>query len=229
MRRRKTGQSVDTLQASYAERSGEGWFELRHNKERWQKIQAILKPLDADIESLSGELFKIVFKFEGFPFWKYSPTPREVAGEIQETVTMMETLLAKLDYGPLHYNYIDPLAYRDQVWPEQLFPPLKTLSAVLPALALLRDELQPRIDKLMAMGAGGSRNASKVHREYWTALTQLWWKATAHKADQRRQKHLVEFLIACSEPLFSEETTETAIKAFVVESWPSLQSVIPKA
>jgi hypothetical protein len=214
------------LRAAIAERNysaGPPSYQLCHKEERLRKIQVTLQGFGVDVESLIGELESIAFKFEGFPYWKYLITPREMAAEIQVTVTMINTLRERLDQRPFNYvDYIDPAELRD-AWPKLLFPVLDTLPAQT-TLTALRDELQRRIDKLMTM-KGGVSNASKVHREYWTALTRLWCKATAHKADQRRQKHLIKFLIACSEPLFPRQTTDSKVTAFVVDVWPSLQTV----
>jgi hypothetical protein len=197
--------------------AGAAAFELCHSEKRLKKIQDSLSPFAMDVESLMGEIEMIAMRFDGPPFWKFAPTPRDAAGDIRETVTKIEALLERLDRHP--HNYGDVPVDIDAPRLGLAFPPLKTLPGAMSALALLRDELKPRIDKLMAMNRAG-RNASQPHRKYWRALTQLWWEATAHKADRRQHKHLVEFLIACSEPLFPKATKTSAVSAFVEETWP---------
>jgi hypothetical protein len=216
MRRRSTGNRADTAWDAHRER-GSTWLDLSYDEPRLRKIQDSLTPLGVDAGSLVGELQGIVLKFSGVPYWKFAPTPREVAGDMRETIAMIEALLERLDRRA-GLNYLDPPTF------DLLFPPLATLGAAEAALTALRAELQPRLDELTARtrgrGSGPSRNAISVHAEYWRELTQLWGEVTAHAASRRQHKHLHEFLYACSEPLFPKETTAKALTAFVDRHFP---------
>ncbi len=123
------------------------------------------------------EVAAIAMKFDGFPYWKYFPTPDAVARDIRKTVTTIEDLLAELDKTLC--NYMDPATEG------LIFPPLATLAAAQAALTALRAELRPRLDALTAMGSRSSRNAVKAHIEYWNELTRLWLKHVPNAAGRR--------------------------------------------
>jgi hypothetical protein len=74
-------------------------------------------------------------------------------------------------------------------------------------------EWQQRLNEFTAMpGSRGSGNARKQHIKYWTALRRLW-QATAR--DATKQKPLLAFLLACSEPLFPTATNNKTLIAFI--------------
>ena len=207
MRRRETAKRADAARANRSDLDLIGWFELCHDKKRLKKIQDSLAPLGVEAEPFLGELSLIALKFSGVPYWKWFPTPHEAARDMRKTAAMIEDLVARLD-APC--NHIDPATG----WP--MFPPLATQSAAQAALIALRADLQPRLDKLTAMGSGSRRNAVKVHIECLTALTRLWLAKVPNAASRpHRRKHLLRFLHACLEPLFPKDATTKKLTAFI--------------
>jgi hypothetical protein len=88
------------------------------------------------------------------------------------------------------------------------------------AHGVLHDELTDliarlrwRIDQLTERdpSSRSSANARKPHREFWTELTRLWLALTA---DRPRREYLLEFLFACSSPIFPAETINSALTSF---------------
>src|SRR5262249_18297480 len=94
-----------------------------------------------------------------------------------------------------------------------------------------------RLKKLNAEGSSSSKNARKVHIEYWGKLMLLWQTIIRNRTSQlpRRQRNeaLSQFLLACSEPAFPEEmqrsspsssrppTTKSRIASFLKKTPPN--------
>lgn len=197
MRRRSTVNRADTAWADRSEHSElDGWFELCHDPIRRQKIQASLTPLHVEADqSLFDEISDIALKISWRRYWKDKPTPHEAARDTLKTIAAIDALLARFDAS--HHNHIDPTT-EWFMFPTSL---LATEDAARAALTAMRAELQRRADILMAMD--GNQNAAKLHRQYWTALTELWLAK-------------VPDATACSEPMFPEQTPEWMDKMITV-------------
>jgi hypothetical protein len=69
-------------------------------------------------------------------------------------------------------------------------------------------------NELAAMGTSRGKGNRKLHVRFWHALTRIW-RDNAGNGKWDASNHLAEFLIACSQPFFPEESTDTAISAYV--------------
>jgi hypothetical protein len=132
----------------------------------------------------------------------------EAARDIWETIAAIDAVLARFDET---HNYIDPVVG----WP--VFPPtLATERTAREALTAMRDEVQRRADKLTAMDNNGNRNAVRVHSAYWGELAELWLAKVPDATSRPSwRKHLHRFLLACSEPMFPQQTEDKTLTAFV--------------
>jgi hypothetical protein len=91
---------------------------------------------------------------------------------------------------------------------------------IRPALRELIEKLQARLDDCKAerkkISRRSSENRSKVHREFWRELAQLW---EGIGATPPRHKHVLlqNFLRACSAPTFRTATMKGELAAFTKE------------
>jgi hypothetical protein len=81
-------------------------------------------------------------------------------------------------------------------------------------LEMFIKELERCRDKLVAMGGRQGKNNSTAHNMFWEKLMRVWY-AEVGKGIVRPQKQPANFLLACSEPYFPEETTPKAVDTFV--------------
>jgi hypothetical protein len=122
-----------------------------------------------------------------------SLTPWQEATEIRKELNKLEPARAALDSRLL------------------LFIP-ETADA-REALTVVIARAKRHVDRLTAKGSQSSFSARKAHIEYWGKLVLLWQAITADQNLQRK-RGLNSFLIACSKPVFPEETSKSNINNF---------------
>jgi len=75
-----------------------------------------------------------------------------------------------------------------------------------------------KLKRLNAEGSSSSKNAGKVHIEYWDILVFLWRtiirNGTSQLGRRQRKEALCQFLLACSEPAFPEEMQRSSPSSF---------------
>jgi hypothetical protein len=129
--------------------------------------------------------------------------PWQAAKTFSDTIELCNGLLVRLD-DPWNYNRVDSGSH------DLRFPHLSIVAGRARAgLKALAAELERCRATLMA--TSGRIGARDVHIRFWTELRQVW-RANVRKGTNKR---LAKFVIACSEPFFPEETTDTAVSAFI--------------
>jgi len=76
-------------------------------------------------------------------------------------------------------------------------------------------ELERCRDELAAMGSSRGKQNRMLHRLFWDALERIWLDNVGAGVKWYASNQFADFLIACSKPFFREETTDTAITAFI--------------
>jgi hypothetical protein len=72
--------------------------------------------------------------------------------------------------------------------------------------------------RLAGMGSSRSKNAGKLHREFWNTLLRVWL-ALPMASHRRTHDSLRTFLHACSMPIFPTDTTAGALIAFTKDQY----------
>jgi hypothetical protein len=65
------------------------------------------------------------------------------------------------------------------------------------------------------MGTSRGKPNRKLHVRFWDVLWRIWLDNVGDDVPWTASNHFARFLIACSQPFFPEETTDTAITAFI--------------
>jgi hypothetical protein len=188
----------------------------------WQKITASLNAVGVDADKVLVEwlgkeplplrdvLPVIAFNCDltSHLLEALEPTPKRLIAKQGHTIEICNDLIAWLG-DPSNYSRIDP----DTHWPLQ-FPHLAALTAqALQDLEALVAELKRCRNELTAMGVSLGKPISTAHKQFWKELMRVW-DGSVSKDVIWSNEHLTDFLIACSEPLFPEETTFGTISAF---------------
>jgi hypothetical protein len=207
---------------------------------QWLAIEASLRAVDIDVDALSvGEPFRAGEQWWRVDHpntlrkrdlrdalqemsWYYSvldsvgPGLRRRAAQelprLAKALEILEPALALLvgSQGSYHHPG-DDLA-------------LAALGPILPALRGLVEKLQVRLDELKAERKNAAQrnreNRSKLHREFWLELAQLW-KGIGANPPRHKHIHLQNFLRACSAPTFKIATKKGELAAFTKEFFAS--------
>lgn len=189
----------------------------------WQKITASFNAVGVDADTVLVEFWSgkeplplrdvlpmIAFNCDltSHLLEALEPTPKQLIAKQGRTVEICNDLIAWLD-NPSNYSRVDP----DTHWPLQ-FPHLATLTTrTLRDLEALVAELERCRNELTAMGICQGKPINTAHKQFWKELLRVW-DGSISKDVIWSNKHLTNFLIACSEPLFPEETTFDEINAF---------------
>jgi hypothetical protein len=205
-----------------------------HTDEQWAKVKTMLKNVGIDDDavligpgisakqawtirgfvdepvrcSLRDELLYIIERCD-IDLRMASPTPQELAEEQDHTTGLCRDLLARLD-DPARHNRISPETHTMQFWE---LPRLEDrLRADLQAYVAYLERCR---DELVAEGTSRGKQNRMLHVRFWEALTRIWLDNVSDDVSWTASGHLANFLIACSQPFFPEETTDTAITAFI--------------
>jgi hypothetical protein len=187
----------------------------------WQKIRASFKAVGVDADRVLVELWlgkEPLPLRDGLPtialncdltshlLKALEPTPKQLTAKQSHTIEICNELIAWLE-DPSNYSRIDP----DTHWPVQ-FPRLAALTArTLGDLEALVAELKRCRGGLTAMDITRGKAISTTHSQFWKELTRVW-NGNVGKDVIWSNWHLTNFLIACSEPFFPEDTW--AVSAF---------------
>jgi hypothetical protein len=190
-----------------------------YNVDQWRAIKASLAPFGIDVGAVMvGEPFR-----PGEPWW----LPDHSTGRrrpLEDALQELAWYFAVVSSGVA--SRLARAQRRHAAQQRKKLPKLKAALAILDdygsAAAHIRAELAEliaRLDELTTKSGGSNKNAGKVHTQFWIALTRLWWAITAN-ARRRGHKHLLNFLFACSSPLFPEATKDKALTAFIERNFP---------
>jgi hypothetical protein len=156
-------------------------------------VVASRRPLREQLQGFAAEILGLVeFYKQGAPG---ELTPWQEAAEIREALKQARGLRATLD---------NTLTFSFSLHREEVSKPL----------ALLIADAQRFHDRLMAQGSHSSVNARSAHWEYWDWLSVVWHAITAGKTLRLRERGLNSFLLACSGPVFPDETSKSKINDF---------------
>ena len=220
-------------------RRSSGWVESVPTKPftypdaDWQKIEASLRVvgIDADVEMVSDhwwtwldpktalttapqrplreQLQELAAEYYGRAVYRkqsHSLTPRQEAAEMQEALNWLEPVRA----GFALESISKPAR---AAFDPRLLHFIRETTVACEVLTVIITKLKRRVAKLRAEDSRSPFNARKTHIEYWGRLVLLWQAITADQNLQRK-RGLNSFLIACSTPVYPEETSKSNINNF---------------
>jgi hypothetical protein len=191
----------------------------------WRKIKASLAPVGIDADTvtvgdqwwaqpdpkkelittapqrpLREQLQEMAADYRGLWFWHKkgrSLTPKQEAGEIRTALDALEVAYDKLSrVGFISYEGRDARE----------------------AITTIIAKTKRRLKILNAEGSSSSKNARKVHIEYWGKLVLLWQTIirteTSRLGRWQRKEALSQFLLVCSERAFPEEMQRASPSGF---------------
>jgi hypothetical protein len=191
----------------------------------WTKIKNSFAAVDVDADIVTADPGIGIGKFphpwplrEALPYLaeaaaiavavqRIPPTPSAVAAEQRRTIKRCHDLLARLGDDDARHNRFDPETH----WLQFPWLPRSERHARAAVLELVAD-LERAQRALAAMPTSRGSHLRAMHVQFWTALERIWRDNVRTKSTA---KHLADFLFACSQPFFPDDTTHTAISAFV--------------
>jgi hypothetical protein len=190
----------------------------------WRKIKASLAPVGIDADSvtvgdqwwvqpdpqkelitaapqrpLREQLQEMAADYRGLWFWhkkERSLTPKQEANEMRIVLKALEVA-----HDKLNSSRVGSISYEGGDARE--------------AITMIIAKIKRRLKTLNAEGSSSSKNARKVHIEYWDKLVLLWQTTIGNRIPrQQRNEALSHFLLACSEPAFPEEMQRSSPSSF---------------
>jgi hypothetical protein len=151
---------------------------------------------------LREQLQEMAADYRGLWFWHKkgrSLTPKQEAVEIRTVLDALEVAHDKLNSSRVGF-----IGYEG--------------GNVREAMTAFIAKTKRHLNKLNAEGSSSSKNARKVHIEYWGKLVLLWQTIIRNETSQlgrrQRKEALSQFLLVCSEPALPEEMQRASPSGF---------------
>jgi hypothetical protein len=165
--------------------------------EPWNDRKPISKPLGDALQELAS-YYGALARLED-----HRLTPRQRATKAKQILTKLKAAVTAInDY----HDAGDTMELRVRS------------ATVLRDLILQIEQRKQRYEKQAAMHNGRTENPIATHIRFWLALMKLWRAVPTSIGEQH--KHLREFLMICSKPLFPAATREKTLTSFIERYFP---------